>query len=40
VRTCGSADFVALKMTKTNHKPNTDPNLNPNVNPTVTLDKS
>jgi len=32
VRTCGSADFLDLKMTKPNYKPNTDPNFNPNAN--------
>ena len=30
--TCGSADFLDLKMTKHNYKPNTDPNSNPNAN--------
>jgi len=33
VRTCGSADFLDLKMTKPNYEPNTDPNSNPNANP-------
>jgi len=35
----GSADFVDLKMTKTNHKPNTDPNpkSNPNTRQTLIL---
>jgi len=32
VRTCGSADFWDLKMTKPNYKPNTGPNSNPNAN--------
>jgi len=32
VRTCGSADFLDLIMTKPNYKPNTDPNSNPNAN--------
>jgi len=35
VRTCGSADFLDLKMTKPNYKPNTDPNSNPNANPNI-----
>jgi len=33
MRTCGSADFLGLKMTKPNYKPNTGPNSNPNANP-------
>jgi len=33
MRTCGSADFLGLKMTKPNYKPNTNPNSNPNANP-------
>jgi len=33
MRTCGSADFLDLKMTKPNHKPNTGRNSNPNDNP-------
>jgi len=33
VRTCGSVDFVDLKMTKTNCKLNTDPNSNHNYTP-------
>jgi len=33
MRTCGSADFLDLKMTKPNYKPNTGPNSNPNANP-------
>jgi len=33
VRTCGSADFLDLKMTKPNYKPNTDPNSNPSAKP-------
>ena len=37
MRPCGSAEFVELKMTKTNHKPNTDPNLNPNTRHTLIL---
>jgi len=32
VRTCGSADFLDLKMAKPNYKPNTDPNFSPNAN--------
>jgi len=31
MRTCGSADFLDLKMTKPNYKPNTGPNSNPLV---------
>jgi len=33
MRTCGSADFLDLKMTKPNYKHDTDPNFNPNANP-------
>jgi len=33
MHTCGSADFLDLKMTKPNYKPNTGPNSNPNANP-------
>ena len=33
VRTCGSADFLDLKMTQSNYKPSTDPKSNPNANP-------
>jgi len=33
MRTCGSADFLDLKMTKPNYKPNTEPNSNPNAYP-------
>jgi len=33
MRTCGSADFLDLKMTKPNYKPNTDSNFNSNANP-------
>jgi len=33
MRTCRSADFLDLKMTKPNYKPNTDPNSKPNANP-------
>jgi len=33
MRTCGSADFLDLKIAKANYKPNTDPNSNPNANP-------
>ena len=33
MRTCASADFLDLKMTKANYKPNTGPNSNPNANP-------
>jgi len=33
MRTCGSADFLDLKMTKPNYKPNTNLNSNPNANP-------
>jgi len=33
MRTCGSADFLDLQMTKPNYKRNTKPNSNPNVNP-------
>jgi len=32
MQTCGSADFLDLKMTKPNYKPNTDPNSNPTLN--------
>jgi len=32
MRTCGSADFLDLKMTKPNYKPDTGPNSNPNAN--------
>jgi len=32
MRTCGSADFLDLKMMKPNYKANTDPNSNPNAN--------
>ena len=27
MQTCGSADFLDLKMTKPDYKPNTDPNI-------------
>jgi len=33
MRTCRSADFLDLKMTKSNNKINTGPNSNPNANP-------
>jgi len=33
MRTCGTADFLDLKMTKPNYKPNNGPNSNPNANP-------
>jgi len=33
MRTCGSADFLDLKMSKRHYKPNTGPNSNPNANP-------
>jgi len=34
MRTCGSADFLDLKMKmKPNCKPNTGPSSNPNANP-------
>ena len=33
MRTCGSVDFLDLKMTKPNYKSNTGPNSNPNANP-------
>jgi len=33
MRTCGSADFMDLEMTKPNYKHNTDTNSNPNANP-------
>ena len=33
MRTCGSADFLDLKMTKPNYKPNTGPISNLNANP-------
>jgi len=35
--TCGSAEFLDLKMTKPNYKPNTDPNANPNTKQTLIL---
>jgi len=37
MRTCGSADFLDLKMTKPNYKLNTDPNSNPNSKQTLIL---
>jgi len=37
MRTCGSAGFLDLKMTKPNYKPNTDPNSNPNTKQTLIL---
>jgi len=37
MQTCGSADFLDLKMTKPNYKPNTDPNANPNTKQTLIL---
>jgi len=37
MRTCGSADFLDLKMTKPNYKPNTDANSNPNTKQTLIL---
>jgi len=33
MRTCGSADFLDLKMTKPKYKPNTEPNSNPSAKP-------
>ena len=33
MQTCGSVDFLDLKMTIPNYKPNTGPNSNPNANP-------
>jgi len=33
MRTCGSADFFDLKMTKPNYNPNTGSNSNPNASP-------
>jgi len=37
MRTCGSADFFDLKMTKPNCEPNTDPNSNHNTKQTLIL---